>query len=96
MQIRVNEEIEISSLYTVEGLVFMKNGCCEGRPVVITKSTLGGYSCQCSCGGWSSNGHKTRASAVLEYRRMSKGKGLYPEEQLRAVDKAIVEVMRHD
>ena len=93
MEIRVNETIEIGSGYKPVGLVFMKNGCCEGRPVVITLSDAGAWSCQCSCGLWCTNGHATATAAVLEYARMSKGHGIWDkwkiEGDLQSLEEAV-------
>lgn len=82
MQIRVNEIIEIGSGYKPIGLIFMKNGCCEGRPVVVTRSDMGAWSCQCSCGAWCTNGHATATAAVLEYEHMSRGLGIWDHAQV--------------
>lgn len=71
----VHEELEVGRPYAVIGLVYMKNGCCEDKPVVITQARTpgGAISCQCACGGWCTNGHRTATAAVLEYNHMSKG-----------------------
>lgn len=72
----IHEDICVSDVYEVIGIVYVKNGCCEDRPVAITKSG-GVISCQCACGGWCTNGHKTATAAVLEYRHMSRGHGCW-------------------
>ena len=81
--IEINEKLEVGRSYTPVGLMFISNGCCPGRPVVITRSFSGSYSCQCACGMWCTNGHKTATAAVLEYQHMSKGRGIWDAERIR-------------
>ena len=69
------DRIWIPEVYHVEKILFMKNGCCEDLPVILTtnKRTDGtiNYSCQCACNCWCTNGHDTPAEAVCEYERMT-------------------------
>ena len=65
--------------YEIWGVVSpnkMLNGCCSDKPMVITtNSRVDGttnYSCQCSCGGWCTNGHTTPGGALNEYLVMSR------------------------
>ena len=81
MRTVINEAIE-TGVYLPIGLVYMKNGCCEDRPVVITRSAAGAISAQCACGGWCTNGHRTATAAILEYRHMSAGRGIWDHAQL--------------
>lgn len=55
------------------GFVITKNGCCEGKPVIVyvnkcevSKERPEGlnYSCECSCGGWNTDGHATIHEAL--------------------------------
>lgn len=67
---------KVSPNYSVMGLVYMKNGCCSDKPVLITKNNIRGgtnYSCQCACGIWCTTGHPTVAGAVKDYQTMSNG-----------------------
>lgn len=82
MKANIIEEISTSSCYQVIGLAYMKNGCCSDRPVAITASTSGVISAQCACGGWCTNGHKTATAALLEYRHMSNGRGLWDYQKM--------------
>jgi len=67
----------VKDIYRVHGVVFMKNGCCEDQPVLITAnynpSVEGGvnYSCQCGCGIWCTTGHPTPVGALRDYQTMS-------------------------
>lgn len=64
----------VSRSDTVVGLIYMKNGCCKDKPVLVTKNSIRGYenySCQCACGIWSTTGHPTIAGAVKNYQTMS-------------------------
>ena len=92
MDVDVRELIECTPGFYPVGLIYMKNGCCEDRPVVITVSGSGYYSCQCACGGWCTNGHRTATVAVLEYKHMSKGKGNWnmSNPNIEALEDAIV------
>ncbi len=68
MKIGINEEIEIPSGYSVTALlVGRKNGCCPGRPVVVTQSPAGMYSAQCACGGYCTSGYASELGAELEW-----------------------------
>ena len=82
MRIGIEEQVEVMPGYKVIGLVFMKNGCCEDRPVVVTVSSEGYYSTQCACNGWCSNGHEIATAAVLEYEHMSRGLGIWDHAQV--------------
>ena len=85
--IRLNNAVEISGPVYVNAYairppyepvkaVKMTNGCCEGKPVILTRNHVkyGGvnYSCQCSCGGWCTSGHATPDGALDEYYIMSR------------------------
>lgn len=63
------------------GAVYITNGCCRNRPVLITanKRTNGtlNYSCQCACGGWVTTGCDTASEALQHYERMTAGENLY-------------------
>ena len=92
----VHEEIETGGQYTVMGIVYMKNGCCDDRPVVITKARMpgGAISCQCACGGWCTNGHQTATAAVLEYKYMTeRERGIWDaaklESKIRELERVI-------
>lgn len=83
MVITVTEEIHIGKQYKPFGIVWPeKNGCCKGRPIVLTKSGYGVISAQCACGGWCTNGHKTATVAVKEYECMSR-RGVWDNFQSR-------------
>lgn len=63
--------------YTVIGIVYMKNGCCNDQPVLLTANRCThwkegiNYSCQCGCGGWCTNGHDSASGALQEYEGMT-------------------------
>lgn len=64
----------VSPVYHVMGIVYMHNGCCKNKPVLITENHYKqgiNYSCQCSCGTWCTTGHPTVAGAVKDYQTMS-------------------------
>ena len=67
----------VSPIYNVTGIVYMKNGCCKDQPVLITCSynpAVGKvYSCQCGCGRWCTTGHPTQTGALRDYQTMSNG-----------------------
>lgn len=66
----------ISPAYTPVGIVFVKNGCCSDKPILITKNMFHGkanYSCQCACGTWCTTGHPTPTGALKDYQTMSNG-----------------------
>lgn len=58
-----------------EQVLHTVNGCCEGRPVIITSNlTPDGrtnYSAQCACGGWCTTGKDTAEGAAREWMRMN-------------------------
>ena len=55
--------------------LFMENGCCSDRPVVVTGNKLEdgsvNYSAQCACGLWCTTGCSTPEAAISEYKRMT-------------------------
>ena len=58
----------------VIGAINMQNKCCEGRPVLVTKTRgFDVYSCQCACGGWCSDGFDSISKAIADYERMNQG-----------------------
>ena len=67
----------VNPCYRVVGIVFMKNGCCEDQPVLITENNhpnpkiKKNYSCQCGCGAWCTTGHPTPVGALKDYETMS-------------------------
>lgn len=68
MEIRVNETVLVSEGYTIEALLFSKhNKCCSDRPVVLTKSPAGVFSCQCSCGAVCTSGYESILGAVAAW-----------------------------
>lgn len=73
----IREEIEVGRMYKPIGIVYMKNGCCKDRPVVLTRSICGAYSAQCACDGWCTGGHMTATAAIKEYEHMSAGRGIW-------------------
>jgi hypothetical protein len=55
------------------GAIQMQNKCCEGRPILITKTRgLDVYSCQCACGGWCTDGYGNIYEAIAGYVKMNK------------------------
>ena len=79
----VHEEIETGRSYKPFGVIYLKNnGCCPGKPIALTISSAGAISAQCVCGGWCTNGHKTATAAVLEYRHMNQGRGIWDYAKL--------------
>ena len=64
--------------FEVVGAIKMQNKCCFNKPVLITKTNgCNVYSCQCSCGGWCTNGHEKISEAISDYERMNNGENLY-------------------
>ena len=58
---------------TVLGFLFVKNGCCPDRPVLLVGTeTVSGmyYSCQCACGEFITGMFKEPADAVAAYENM--------------------------
>ena len=58
---------------TVLGFLFIKNGCCPDRPVLLVGTeTVSGmyYSCQCACGEFITGMFKEPAEAVAAYANM--------------------------
>lgn len=60
------------------GVVWGSNGCCQDQPIIITVNVCSdntlNYSCQCGCGGWCTNGHRSEAEALREYEDMTERK----------------------
>lgn len=95
----VNEKIEVSRSYEPFGIIFLEdNGCCPGRPIVLTRTSRGVISAQCACGGWCTNGHRTATAAVKEYEYMSRGRGIWDaarlSEQIKALEECVLGVDR--
>lgn len=71
----------VASGYDFIGSVALLNRCCEGRPVIITRSHgLNVYSCQCECGLWCTTGRTTIDDAMIEWQKMTDH---YDEEQIK-------------
>ena len=70
---------KVSENRIVMGIVYIKNGCCEDQPVLITANYNSAvpnhvnYSCQCGCGMWCTTGHPTPVGALKDYQTMSNG-----------------------
>ena len=66
---------KVNDRYAVTGIVYMDNGCCKDKPVLITvcynKRFGKVYSCQCACGMWCTTGHPTPVGALRDYQTMS-------------------------
>lgn len=80
MKINIDLEANVSLGHHVIGVLSGKNGCCNDKPYLLTvnktkksESRPDGlnYSCQCSCGGWCTNGHRYKGDAINEYEAMS-------------------------
>ena len=57
--------------FEVVGAVSIKNECCKGKPVLITKSRgIEIYSCQCECGFWCTTGAKSVEGAITEWKKL--------------------------
>lgn len=60
--------------YKIVEVLHTVNGCCPGRPVIITSNpTMDGhtnYSAQCACGGWCTTGRRTARGAAEEWQKM--------------------------
>ena len=70
--------ISVPEIYKPLEIHFINNnGCCDKNYfVVTTNKRLNGetnYSCQCGCGGWCTNGHTTKETAINEYKKMCLG-----------------------
>ena len=70
-------DMNIAQKHKLVAVIFTdRNECCcenHSAPVLLTLSRLSRekvYSCQCSCGGWCTNGHSTPDEAVREYEVM--------------------------
>ena len=70
-------DMDIDRNYKLIAVIFTdRNECCcenHSAPVLLTLSRLSSekvYSCQCSCGGWCTNGHSTPEEAIREYEFM--------------------------
>jgi hypothetical protein len=64
----------VSPVYSVAGIIYMENGCCKDKPVLITENRFNdgiNFSCQCACVRWCTTGHPTVAGAVKDYQTMS-------------------------
>jgi len=69
------KDAQVKNNYIVTGIVYMKNGCCKDKPVLVTANYLDdgrvNYSCQCNCGFWCTTGHPTPIGALRDYQTMS-------------------------
>lgn len=69
------KDAEVKDSLVVTGIVYMRNGCCEDKPVLVTANLMGdgriNYSCQCKCGMWCTTGHPTSVGALRDYQTMS-------------------------
>lgn len=79
MLYEIREKIDVPSGCAPVAILtnlFMENGCCPGRPVVVTGNRVTfsrsvNYSAQCACGLWCTTGCSTPEAAVSEYKRMT-------------------------
>ena len=71
---------------TIVGVIHMENGCCNDKPVVVTRVNRSApplYACECACGGWCTGCCEHIDEAVNIYRRMCIGEPVYgPHWQL--------------
>lgn len=74
---RLYLDINLSKVFGLVAVIFSKKNmcCCENNPPYLLtkcKYTDGTeiFSCQCSCGGWCTNGHSDPADAIEEYESM--------------------------
>ena len=79
-RLMIDIDLNVDDEFTVIGVIKTRNGCCPGRPYLLTvnRCTIShlrphgiNYSCQCSCGGWSTNGCDTPGKAIDEYEAMT-------------------------
>lgn len=73
--LRLEIPSSVSQKYSVLGVVNDFNGCCQDRPILITGNKVHNhinYSCQCACGMWCTNGHRTASEALKEYEEMTR------------------------
>ena len=64
------------SVYQIIGVVSVsRNGCCPGKPIVITRSRANSnyLSAECICGGWCTGGFLTVEEVLKSYEQMSRG-----------------------
>ena len=75
------EEIDISPPYHPLKLLRIKNGCCPGRPAVLTVNAKAdgspNYSVQCACNLWCTTGCDTPEEAEDYYRGMTARQNRY-------------------
>ena len=78
------EGVDLSNVYGPYipiSAIHMRNGCCSGKPVILTVNVKPdgrlNFSCQCQCGGWCTSGQDTGEKAVHQYRRMSRGENVF-------------------
>lgn len=72
--LKVEVPVSVSRPYYTIGLVRDHNGCCSNRPILITGNKVDdhiNYSCQCACGMWCTNGHRSASEALKEYEEMT-------------------------
>lgn len=72
--LEIKEECWVHDHFKIIGIAKIENGCCPGRPVLITGNWTGdhiNYSTQCACGLWCSTGCTTAGAAVSEYEKMT-------------------------
>ena len=66
------EDILIPNGLNIIGAIHMDNKCCPDKPILITQTgDMKVYSCQCSCGGWCTDGFQNISSAIADYERMN-------------------------
>lgn len=68
-------DAQVKDSLVVTGIVYMANGCCKDKPVLVTVNRMPNgelnYSCQCSCGAWCTTGHPTSVGALRDYQTMT-------------------------
>lgn len=76
LDFRLKDAVVKDSL-VVTGIVYMDNGCCHDKPVLVTANRMENgklnFSCQCACGMWCTTGHPTSVGALRDYQTMSNG-----------------------
>ena len=92
--VELHELIYLSKQYKPVAVVYMKNGCCPDKPVIVVKTKNGVVSAQCACGMWCTNGHRTATVAVKEYERMSNGRGIWnsPKDRVQTLEDMICDL----
>lgn len=77
MNYRLYVDVSLEECFELVAVIMSDHNmcCCETRaPYLLTKINYQNgndvYSCQCSCGGWCTNGHEHPEDAVREYESM--------------------------